>query len=130
MQNITNDYYNTHKHTTKPNTQMDKLMECRNNLKQKMFKIIHNDLTIRRTNNNLKQFTDDELKRFIRFYADNIEEAITHIISFHQHNGNTFFEEIENVELNIIYHHLYLHVRELYELNQLVSINGIVYRRT
>jgi DNA replicative helicase MCM subunit Mcm2 (Cdc46/Mcm family) len=108
---------------------MDKMMNCRNNLKQKMLKIIHNDLTIRRTNNNLKQFTDDELKRFIRFYSNDIDEAITRIISYYQQDGHTFFEYIENVELNLISQYLYFYIRELYELNQLIGVNGIIIRR-
>ena len=123
--------YQTTKHQQDSNilNKMDRMMNCRNNLKQKMLKIIHNDLTIRRTNNNLKQFTDDELKRFIRFYSNDIDEAITRIISYYQQDGHTFFEYIENVELNMISQYLYFYIRELYELNQLIGVNGIIIRR-
>jgi DNA replicative helicase MCM subunit Mcm2 (Cdc46/Mcm family) len=123
--------YQTTKHQQDSNirNKMDRMMNCRNNLKQKMLKIIHNDLTIRRTNNNLTQFTDDELKRFIRFYSNDIDDAITRIISYYQQDGDTFFEYIENVELNMISQYLYFYIRELYELNQLIGVNGIIIRR-
>jgi hypothetical protein len=123
--------YQTTKHQQDSNihNKMDRMMNCRNNLKQKMLKIIHNDLTIRRTNNNLKQFTDDELKRFIHFYSNDIDEAITRIILYHQQYGNTLFEYNENDELNMISQYLYFYIRELNDLNQLIGVNGIIFRR-
>ena len=83
-------------------------MDYRNTLKTRMHLIISNDLTIGRSDNDLRPFTEDEVTNFIELNQNNIETAIDNIIRDYTEENE--LESLNNPELDWIREYLYLEV--------------------
>ena len=83
-------------------------MDYRNTLKTRMHLIISSDLTIGRSDNDLRPFTEDEVTNFIELNQNNIETAIDNIIRDYTEDNE--LESLNNPELDWIREYLYLEV--------------------
>jgi ATP phosphoribosyltransferase regulatory subunit HisZ len=66
------------------------------------------DLTIGRYDNDLEQYTKDEITEFINLNIDNIDNVINNIIDDYTRDNDV--EELLNPELDLIREYLYEHV--------------------
>jgi hypothetical protein len=76
-----------------------------NNIEKLIHKMITNDLTIGRSDNNLPQFTDDEIKEFILINNANIKLVIENIIN--DYSADNELESLENPLYDWIGEYLY-----------------------
>ena len=76
-------------------------------IRKKIELIIHGDLTMGRTDNDLEPFTDDQIKQFIENNNDNIETVIEILMRYVNDNG---FDELDDPSLYRIREYLYDYV--------------------
>ena len=77
-------------------------------IRQKMFNIIKNDLTIGRTVFNLQPMSENEIRNFILEKANDIEEAIQAMISDYQEDDELHL--LANPENGMVLEYLYEYV--------------------
>ena len=80
-------------------------MEYHNTLKAKIHLIIFNDLTVGRSDNDLRPFTEYEVFHFIELNQNNIETALDNIIQ--EYTDSDELESLNNPELDWIAEYLY-----------------------
>ena len=83
-------------------------MEYYNILKSNIILMIKDDLTIGRNDNNLQQFTNEEIDKFIKDNNENIENVISLIIT--EYNNDDELYLLKNPSKEWIREYLYLFI--------------------